>query len=77
MSGTPSIVELLERLARLEARVDGPERENAGLRAENVELRRENVVLRAENADLRSRLGQDPSNSSMPVCHEREGGVRV
>ncbi|MDG4787670.1 IS66 family transposase [Micromonospora sp. WMMD1102] len=59
MSGTPSIVELLERLARLEARVLELERDNAG-------LRRENAVLRAENADLRARLGQDSSNSSRP-----------
>ncbi len=59
MPGTPSIVELLERLARLEARIDGLERENAG-------LRQENAVLRAENADLRARLGQDSSNSSKP-----------
>jgi transposase len=57
--GTPSIVELLERLARMEVRVEGLERENAGLRAENA-------VLRAENADLRARLGQDSSNSSKP-----------
>lgn len=52
MSGTLSIVELLERLARLEARI--------------VELERDNAVLRAENADLRARLGQDSSNSSRP-----------
>ncbi|WP_091192037.1 DUF6444 domain-containing protein [Micromonospora narathiwatensis] len=55
----PSIVELLERLARLEARIGELERDNAG-------LRRENAVLRAENADLRARLGQDSSNSSRP-----------
>lgn len=59
MSGLPSIVELLERLARMEARIGGLERENAG-------LRQENAVLRAENADLRARLGQDSSNSSRP-----------
>jgi transposase len=59
VSGTPSIVELLERLARLEARITGLERDN-------VELRRENAVLRAENADLWARLGQDSSNSSRP-----------
>ncbi len=52
-------MELLERLARLEARIDGLERENAG-------LRQENAVSRAENADLRARLGQDSSNSSKP-----------
>jgi hypothetical protein len=44
--GTPSIVELLERLAHMEVQIDGLERENAG-------LRQENAVLRAENADLR------------------------
>lgn len=59
MSGSPSIVELLERLAWLEARIVELERDNA-------ELRRENAVLRAENADLRARLGQDSSNSSRP-----------
>lgn len=53
----PSIVELLERLARLEARV-------VEVEGDNVRLRRENAVLRAENADLRARLGQDSSNSS-------------
>lgn len=53
------MVELLERLARLEARITELERDNA-------ELRRENAVLRAENADLRARLGQDSSNSSRP-----------
>lgn len=64
--GTPSIVELLERLARLEARIDGLERENAG-------LRQENAVLRAENADLRARLGQDSSNSSRPPSSDGLG----
>jgi regulator of replication initiation timing len=59
VSGTPSIVKLLERLARMEARIGDLERENAG-------LRQENAVLRAENADLRARLGQDSSNSSKP-----------
>jgi transposase len=59
VSGTPSIVELLERLARMEARIDDLERENSG-------LWQENAVLRAENADLRARLGQDSSNSSRP-----------
>jgi transposase len=59
VSGTPSIVELLERLAGLEARIVELERDNAG-------LRRENAVLRVENADLRARLGQDSSNSSRP-----------
>ncbi|MDM4719152.1 IS66 family transposase [Micromonospora sp. WMMA1363] len=59
MSGTPSIVELLERLAWMEARIVELERDNAG-------LRRENAVLRAENADLWARLGQDSSNSSRP-----------
>jgi transposase len=59
VSGTPSIVELLERLARMEDRIGDLERENAG-------LRQENAVLRAENADLRARLGQDSSNSSKP-----------
>ncbi|MFY1634809.1 hypothetical protein ACN27F_16315 [Solwaraspora sp. WMMB335] len=43
MSGTPSIVELLDRLARLEARAVELERDDA-------ELRRENAVLRAETA---------------------------
>ena len=56
--------------SRMEARIGDLERANAG-------LRQENAVLRAENADLRARLGQDSSNSSKPVCHEREGGVRV
>ncbi|WP_432838455.1 hypothetical protein [Dactylosporangium sp. CA-092794] len=62
-------MELLERFARLETRVGKLERDN-------VALRRQNSVLRAENADLKARLGQDSSNSSKPVCHEREGGVR-
>ncbi|MEU0157261.1 DUF6444 domain-containing protein, partial [Micromonospora fulviviridis] len=66
MSGTPSIVELLERLARVEARIVELERDNAELRRENAVLRRENAVLRAENSDLRARLGQDSSNSSRP-----------
>ena len=52
-------MELLDRLARVEARIVELERDN-------VELRRENAVLRAENADLRARLGQDSSNSSRP-----------
>lgn len=59
MSESPSIVELLEWLARMEARIGDLERENAG-------LRQENAVLRAENVDLRARLGQDSSNSSKP-----------
>lgn len=66
MSESPSIVELLERLARMEARIGDLERDNAGLRQENTVLRAENAVLRAENADLRARLGQDSSNSSKP-----------
>lgn len=59
MSGTPSIVELLERLAGVEARIVELERDN-------TELRRENAVLRAENSDLRARLGRDSLNSSRP-----------
>ncbi|WP_432977724.1 IS66 family transposase [Dactylosporangium sp. CA-233914] len=66
MSGSPSIVELLERLARLEARIGALERENGG-------LRQENAVLRAENADLRARLGQDSSNSSKPPSSDGLG----
>jgi Family of unknown function (DUF6444) len=27
--------------------------------------------------DLEARLKQSSSNSSKPVCHEREGGVRM
>jgi transposase len=73
MSGTPSIVELLERLARMDARIDVLERENAGLRQENAVLRAENAVLRAQNADLRARLGQDSSNSSKPPSAEGLG----
>lgn len=52
MSASLSIVGLLERLARLDARLAELERDNAG--------------LRWENADLRARLGQDSSNSSRP-----------
>jgi transposase len=59
VSGALSNVGLLERLARMEARVGEVERGNAG-------LRQENAVLRAENADLRARLGQDSSNFSKP-----------
>lgn len=73
MSETPSIVELLERLAQMDARITVLERENAWLRAENVELRRENAVLRAENKDLRARLGQDSSNSSRPPSSDGLG----
>jgi transposase len=66
VSESPSIVELLERLARMENRIGELERDNAGLRQENAVLRAENAVLRAENADLRARLGQDSSYSSKP-----------
>jgi transposase len=57
--GTPSIEQLLERLARLETLVGELERDNTA-------LRQQNAVLRAENADLKARLGQDSSNSSKP-----------
>lgn len=66
VSGTPSIVELLERLARLEARLVEVERDNAV-------LRQQNAVLQAENADLRARLGQDSSNSSKPPSSDGLG----
>jgi hypothetical protein len=59
VSESPSIVELLERLARLEARIAELERDNAG--------------LRQENADLRARLGQDSSNSSKPPSSDGLG----
>lgn len=52
----PSIVELLERLTRLEAMV--------AERDARIE------VLEAENAELRRRLGQNPRNSSLPPSSE-------
>ncbi|MET7418831.1 DUF6444 domain-containing protein, partial [Dactylosporangium sp. NPDC005555] len=73
MSGTSSIEQLLERLARLEARVGELERDNAVVRVENAGLRQQNAVLRAENADLRARLGQDSSNSSKPPSSDGLG----
>ena len=33
--------------------------------------------LAARVAELERRLGKDSSNSSKPVCHEREGGARM
>ncbi len=59
-------MELLGRLALLEARIAELERDNAG-------LRRENAVLRVENADLRAQLGQDSSNSSRPPSSDGLG----
>ena len=73
MFGTPSIVELLERLERLETRIVELERDNAELRRENAVLRAENAVLRAENADLRARMGMDSSNSSKPPSSDGLG----
>jgi transposase len=35
------------------------------------------AVLSAEIEALKRRVGMDSSNSSMPVCHEREGGARM
>ena len=51
--------------------------ENAELRVRNAELRRMVVVLTERVAELERRLGADSSNSSRPVCHEREGGERM
>ncbi|MBS2966510.1 hypothetical protein KGA66_25950 [Actinocrinis puniceicyclus] len=33
--------------------------------------------LKARVAELERRLGRNSGNSSMPVCHEREGGARM
>jgi len=71
------VVGLTARLDELAVRVSGLEADNARLIAENTALRRENAVLRAENTELRRRLGSNSKNSSKPVCHEREGGVRM
>lgn len=52
VSETPSIVELMERLARLEA--------------DNERLRADNAALRAENEQLKRRLGLTSRNSNKP-----------
>lgn len=52
VSDLPSVVELLDRLARVEARI--------------VELEAENEALRAENAELKRRLGVTSRTSSKP-----------
>ncbi|BCJ65701.1 hypothetical protein GCM10009779_02560 [Polymorphospora rubra] len=59
VSKDPSIVEPLERLPGLEARIIELPRDDAG-------FRRGNAGLRAEDADLRARLGQESSGSSRP-----------
>jgi hypothetical protein len=33
--------------------------------------------LEVEVAELRRQVGQNSQDSSRPVCHEREGGVRM
>jgi regulator of replication initiation timing len=71
------VVGLTARLDELAVRVSDLEADNGRLVAENTVLRQENAVLRAENTDLRRRLGLNSTNSSKPVCHEREGGVRM
>lgn len=59
MSETPSIVDLVARLAALEA--------------ENRRLAAENRKLAEENAELRRRLGQNPRNSHQPPSSEGLG----
>lgn len=63
MSETPSIVELFERLTRLEAMV--AERD-AALAERDARIE----VLVAQNAELRRRLGQNPRNSNLPPSSE-------
>ena len=66
VSETPSIVELLERLAAVEVAL--------GERDGRIEaLMVENARLVEENAELRRRLGQNPRNSSMPPSSEGLG----
>ena len=51
--------------------------ENAVLRSMVAELTVRLEQAMGRIADLEARLKQSSSNSSRPVCHEREGGVRM
>jgi transposase len=54
----PGVVDVSERLAKLERRVAELVKENAALRKENAALRKENAALRKENAALREENGR-------------------
>nr|WTB28571.1 DUF6444 domain-containing protein [Streptomyces sp. NBC_00830]WTB28862.1 DUF6444 domain-containing protein [Streptomyces sp. NBC_00830] len=47
------------------------------LQRQNEELAAANELLTARVSELERRLGRNSGNSSMPVCHEREGGARM
>jgi hypothetical protein len=66
----PSYAELVALVGELRSELAATRSELAAARAEIAELR-------AENAELKRRLGQNSTNSSKPVCHEREGGARM
>ena len=60
------VIELSERIEKLEAIITELLEENARLREENARLREENAKLREENKQLKAQLNQNSRNSSRP-----------
>jgi hypothetical protein len=69
-STLPTYEELSSLVVELSGRLARALDELAGVRAELTEAK-------ARIADLEARLGQNSTNSSKPVCHERKGGARM
>ena len=65
-TSSPSVADLLQKLAKLDRRVGGLTAEVREIRAENKRLRRENKKLQERVRDLEAQLGLNSQNSSLP-----------